>query len=205
MSKIISSSVSVATEYVVVRSNTSLLGSITPENITAFQRDIMLQTQGEAVELSDGLPLLISALTLATIYDIAKEAVLHLNNGALILLFDHQSVEQLRPEEVDESVWTEMLKVKNKSIAVQDISCPTREVMIDLSAIWDNTRAHDDIIARTKLFIKSLAKYLKPGLTIHLRGEVPCLPLLTAIYLMRPYGHTIDYTDAQSANVILFS
>lgn len=200
-----SSFVPVATEYVIVQPKIALLGSLDPQSIADFQRDIMLQAQGDAIELFDGMPSLLSALTFATVYDLAKEAVFRLANGQLVLLFDHQSTEPLRPEGVEESVWTEMLKVKNKSIAVQDVSGPTPEVTIDLSNIWSRTRENDNIIARTKLFIKSLAGYLQPGLTIHLRGEISSLPLLVAVYLVRPYGHTIDYTDAEGKGVTLFS
>jgi hypothetical protein len=206
MPQVASSSVSVpvATEYVIVEPKIALLGTLTPQNVADFQRDIMLQAQGDTIELSDGMPPLLSALTFATVYDIAMEAVFRLNNGTLVLLFDHQANEPLRPK-VDESVWTEMLKVKNKNMIVQDVSCPTPEVTLDLSAIWSRTREHDDIVARTKLFIKSFTGYLQPSLAIHLRGEIPCLPLFVAVYLIRPYGHTIDYIDAQGVNITLFS
>lgn len=197
-------SVPMATKYVIVQPKITLLRSLTQQNVTDFQHDVILQSQGDAVELFDGMSPLLSALTFAIVYEIAQEVVFRLNNGTLILLFDHQATESLRPE-VEESLWVEMLKVKNKSIAVRDVSWPTPEITIDLSTIWSHTREHNDLVARTKLFIKSLAGYLKPGLTIHLHGEIPCLPLLVAIYLVRPYGHNIDYTDLKGKSVTLFS
>jgi hypothetical protein len=205
MSQTTSSFVPMTTEYITVQPKIALLGSLTPQNIADFQRDVMLQAQGDSVELSEGMPPLLSALTFATVYDLVQEAVFRLANGQLVLLFDHQSTEPLRPAEVEKSVWIEILKIKNKSIAVQDVSGPAPEVTIDLSAIWNRTREHDDLIARTKLFIKSLAGYLQPGLTVHLIGEIPNLPFLAAVYLVRPYGHTIDFTDAKGETVTLFS
>lgn len=199
------SSVSVATEYVVVQPQTTLVGSVTPANIASLQREVALQAQGEAVELFDGMPPLTTALSFAAVYDIADETVFRLSNGQLVLLFDHQPKETLRPEEVDESIWAEILKVKNKGVTVQDISTPTSETVIDLAALWSRVREHDDIIARTKLFIKSLAGALEPAITVRLRGEIPNLPLLSAIYLTRPYGHTVLFEDAHTGSVTLFS
>lgn len=199
------SSPPVATEYVVVQPQTTLIGSITPTDIASLQREVTLQAQGEAVELFDGMPPLTTALSFAAVYDIADEAVFRLSNGQLVLLFDHQPKETLRPEEVDETIWAEILKVKNKGVTVQDISTPTPEVVIDLAALWSRVREHDDLIARTKLFIKLLAGALEPAITVRLQGVVPNLPLLSAIYLTRPYGHTVIFEDAHGGSVTLFS
>ncbi|PJA89711.1 MAG: hypothetical protein CO137_02770 [Candidatus Magasanikbacteria bacterium CG_4_9_14_3_um_filter_32_9] len=199
------SSPPIATEYIIVQPQTTLVGSITPANIELLQREIILQAQGEAVELSDGISPLTTALSFSAIYDIADETVFRLSNGQLVLLFDHQPKETLRPEEVEESIWTKILKIKSKSVVVQDISAPKPEIILDLVALWGRIREQDDIIARTKLFIKSFAKALEPAITIRLCGEIPNLPLLSAIYLARPYGHTIIFEDAHNESVTLFT
>ncbi|GEM_PF-2395688 len=195
----------VATEYVVVQPQTTVAESITPANIVSLQREVTLQAQGEAVELFDGMPPLTTALSFVAVYDIADETVFRLSNGQLVLLFDHQPKETLRPGEVDETIWAEILKAKSKSVAVQGISAPTSGIVIDIAALWSRVREHDDIIARTKLFIKSLAGVLKPAMTVRLRGEIPNLPLLSAIYLARPYGHTVIFEDTHGGCVTLFS
>lgn len=194
----------VATEYIVAQPQTKLVGSVTSANIASLQHEVTLQAQGEAVELFDGMPPLTIVLSFATVYDIADETVFRLSNGQLVLLFDHQPKETLRPEEVDETIWVEILKVKSKGVAVQDVSTPKPEAVIDLAALWSRVREHDDIIARTKLFIKSLAGVLEPAITVRLRGEIPNLPLLSAVYLTRPYGHTVIFEDARGGSVTLF-
>ena len=199
------SSPPVATEYVVVQPQTTLVGSVTPASIASLQREVTLQAQGEAVELFDGMPPITTALSFAATYDIADEAVFRISNGRLVLLFDHQPKETLRPKEVDETIWAEILKVKNKGVTVQDISTPITETVIDLATLWSRVREHDNIIVSTKLFIKSLAGALEPAITVRLRGEIPNLPLLSAIYLIRPYGHTVIFEDAHGASVTLFS
>ncbi|OGQ44847.1 MAG: hypothetical protein A3H42_01260 [Deltaproteobacteria bacterium RIFCSPLOWO2_02_FULL_46_8] len=199
-----SSSPLVAIEYVVVQPQTTLVGSVTPASIASLRREVTIQAQGEDVELFDGMSPLTAALSFAAVYDIADEAVLRIRNGPLVLLFDHQPKEILRPEEVDETIWAEMLKVKNKSVAVQDISAPAPETVIDLVALWSRAQEHDDIVARTRRFIKSLVRALEPAMTVRLRGEIPDLPLLSAIYLVRPYGHTVLFEDAHGGSVTLF-
>jgi hypothetical protein len=197
----------VATEYVVVRPQTTLAtaGSVTPANLAALQQEVALQAQGEAVELFDGMPSITTAFSFATIYDIADEVVFRLSNGQTVLLFDHQSKETLRPEVVNESIWSEILKVKNKSVSVQDVSMPTPELTIDLAGLWSRVKEHDDLVVRTKLFIKNFFNTLSPAMTVRLRGEIPNLALLAAIYITRPYGHTIIFEDAQGTSVVLFS
>lgn len=197
----------VAVEYVAVKPQTTLIstGSITPTNLVALQREIALQAQGEANLLFDGMPAMVTAFSFSTIYDIANEVVLLLKNGHAVLLFDHQSEEVLRPEEVDETIWTEILKVKNESVTVLDVPMPVPDLEIDLGYLWSLVNEHYDIITRTKLFIKTFFSALTPAMTIRLRGEIPNLPLLVALYITRPYGHTIIFEDVQGNSVILFS
>ncbi|MBU1131870.1 hypothetical protein KKC32_01270 [Patescibacteria group bacterium] len=194
-----------ATEYVLIQPQTNLAESSTPENIALLQREVILRAQGEAVELFDGLLPLSTILTFAAIYDIADEAVFRLLDGRLVLLFDHQPKGTMRSEEVDEIIWAEILKVKSKGVTVQDICGPKSEVIIDLASIWSRVRENDDIIARTKVFIKALFGFLEPAVIVRLRGEIPNLPLISAVYLVRPYGHRVIFDDARGNSVNIFS
>jgi hypothetical protein len=199
------SSIPAMTEYVLVQPKTLLVDSVTPAMIESLQREVILQAQGEAVELFADRSSLTVALAFATVYDIADEVILRLSSDQLVLLFDHQPKDTVRPNQVNEALWAEILKIKKKSIFVQDILAPKTEVTIDLSALWSQVRKHDDPIAHTKLFIKALTEVLEPAVTVRLLGEIPNLPLLSTIYLVRPYGHKIIFEDNQSLTVTLFS
>jgi len=72
------------------------------------------------------------------------------------------------------------------------------------SKLWRRAGEENGFIACVKFFIELLLKELRPCVALHLRGSVPSLPLLAAIYVARPYGQTIDYTDDAGRNVILF-
>lgn len=197
----------VATEYITVQPQTTFAasGSVTPANLAAFQSEVALQAQGEATLLLDGMSAMTTAFLFATVYDIADETVFRLSGGQMVLLFDHQSKKTLRPEAVDETIWTEILKEKKGSVLVQDISMPPPERTIDLAGLWSRVKEHDDLITRTKFFIRIFSNTLSPAMTVRLRGEIPNLPLLSAIYMARPYGHSILFEDAQGGSVVLFS
>jgi hypothetical protein len=194
--------VSEAIEYFPIEPKTELLGSLSPKDVANFTRDIILQAQGVAVQISEDTPPIPAALALAVAYDVATEAVLRRENGALILLFDHEAVKPLRPDQVDESIWQEIMKEKERVIASE---APARELTIDLLKLWRRASEENGFIACVKFFIKLLIKELQPCATLHLRGAVPCLLFLAAVYVARPYGKTIDYTDDAGRNVILFS
>jgi hypothetical protein len=202
MSEITPISVPGAIEYVPLEPKTELLGVLTPDDVANFKRDIILKAQGVAVQISEDTPPIPAALAFAAAYDVATEAVLRRENGALILLFDHEAVKPLRPDQVDESIWQEMVKEKEKVVALE---APARELAIDLIKLWRRAGEENGFIACVKFFIELLLKELQPCLALHLRGAVPSLPLLAAIYVARPYGKTIKYTDDAGRNVILFS
>jgi hypothetical protein len=194
-----------AVEYILLEPTVLLAQPMTPENLALFQRAIAFQAQGDYVELPAGWAGGQAAAALVAIYELAREAVVRLDDGRLVLLFDHEEQEKLRLEDVDETIWQEILKFKNKIDLVQDVAAPKPELALDLALLWNRTKEQTDLLARTKIFIKELATALAPAMTIILRGDIPNLPLLAAIYLARPSGHRIIFENADKTRVILFS
>lgn len=193
-----------ATEYIPIQVSLPL-DLKDPQSIESFGRAVTLQAQGDAVELFEGHNSSKSAIMFASVYNVATEAVLHLTDTRSVLLFDHSSGFSLRPEHIDETIWSEILKFKNKGFSVQDVAMPEPETLIDLNWIWSHVKENDDTILRTKAFIKSFAPVLNPSLNIVLQGEIPTLPFLVALYLLRPYGQAIQYKDNSGATIPLFS
>ncbi len=189
-------------EYIAIHPKTELLGSLTEKEIADFKRDVILQAQGDPVMLSDDTPAIVAALMFAAVYNVATEVVLCQSNKAMVLLFDHQAVKPLRPKNVNEKIWTQILLEKEKDISTNDAN---RESTIDLQKIWQRAAEENDLISCVNYFIKSLADHLQPCATLRLRGTIPCLPLMAAIYVTRPYGQNIIYTDADLRSVTLFS
>lgn len=194
----------VVTEYVAVRPKSILSELLTQANIELLLHEVILQAQGETIELFDCMSSFTAVLSFSAVYDIADETVFRLTDGRLVLLFDHKFRQTFRPKEVNEIIWNKILKAKSKCVFVQDVATPIPEVVIDLIAIWSNLCKHRDIIVRTKFFIKYIIEELKPAIAIRLIGEIPNLPLLFAVYLARPYGHTVIFEDVNGVEVVLF-
>jgi hypothetical protein len=176
-----------------------------PQSVAALRTQVTLQVQGDPAIFDAKIPAKEIALAFAAAYEVATQAILRLDDGRSMILFDHETRELMPDEPADDAVWTEILRLQNKITAAQDVAAPAPEADIDLSAIWSRVIESDDVVARTKLFLKSLAAILEPAMTIRLHGEVPALALLSAIYLSRPSGYTVEYQDAAGATITLFA
>ncbi|OIO52204.1 hypothetical protein COY93_02310 [Candidatus Uhrbacteria bacterium CG_4_10_14_0_8_um_filter_58_22] len=187
-----------------------------------FLYDLRLQVQGEAVEIPDGLPAAVAALTLAAAYELSAEVVFRPrdDDDFRVLIFDHQGMPQeqlFRPDEVNETLWSEIKQAIETVTPVSEYLTPSSDTEIDLSNVWsavpdsavdahaNNTDDSSLLADRTKQFARSLVGQLRHGLHLHLFGEIPTLPLLVAVYLSRPFGLTVDYTDKSGRKATLFS
>lgn len=193
----------VATEYVLV--SPPALDANDPRSVQDYRTQVTLQMQGDPAVFDAHTPEPALALAFAVAYDAATQVLLRLEDGRIALLFDHEARELLPPEGVDETVWSEILKLRGKVTTAQDVAAPTPEMSIDLAALWSRTREHDDLVARTRLFLKSLAQELAPSATLRLQGDIPALPLLSAVYLSRPTAYAVEYADVSGTVVTLFA
>ena len=167
--------------------------------IEDFKHSITLQTQGGPVLLSEETPLIESIISFATSYGISQEVVLRLKSGQNILLFKHSIGNLLRPFEADESIWNE---IGNKTIfEIKSISNET--ISLDLPLLWNQSKG-DELISKTKNFAKTISGFMTKAESIALVGEIPILPLLVAIYLVRPHGRVVDFIDSASNKINLF-
>ena len=176
-----------------------------PQSVRDFRTQVTLQAQGDPAIFDARTPQTALALAFAAAYEVATQALMRLEDGRLVLLFDHETRELMPSEEVDETVWAEILKLKNKIVTAQDVAMPIPELSIDLAAAWSRVKEGDDIVARTKLFLKALTPALSPCATLRLRGDIPALPLLAVLYLVRPSAYTVEYADVSGTVVTLFS
>lgn len=176
-----------------------------PQSVRDFRTQVTLQVQGDPAIFDARTPQTGLALAFAAAYEVATQALMRLEDGRLVLLFDHETRELMPSEEVDETIWVEILKLKNKIVTAQDVAMPTPELSIDLAAAWSRVKENDDIVARTRLFLKGLAPSLSPCATLRLRGEIPALPLLATLYFVRPNAYTVEYADVSGIVVTLFA
>jgi hypothetical protein len=188
----------IATEYV------SLAVTIPPldtEKLAEFKRSLILQCQGENVEVlacpSQAAPLLFTIL-----YEVAAEAVVCIGERK-VLLFDHHARPSIRPRKVETIVWKEMRSLRKQYLPVGSLAAPRREARLDLEKIWSKSTTEADLVLRTKSFLRESLDTLEPALTLTICGSIPLLPFLAAAYCLRPYGETIYYASAEGALTML--
>jgi len=61
------------------------------QSINDFRTQVVLQTQGDPAIFQTETPVLPLALAFAASYDVATQALLRLDDGRLVLLFDHET------------------------------------------------------------------------------------------------------------------
>lgn len=165
------------------------------EQLSDFKSQIILKTQGQAVELSENMPIDKLVLCFALSYEICSEAVLRLNNKELILIFSHHEKTFLRREKINQEILLEIEKAREKAEFVSDIAMPNPEFVVNLKKEWNKIKKQKDIILQTKEFIKIMPEILKPTLNLVFEGEIPVLPLLCLIYFSRSYSYNIYYKN----------
>jgi len=188
-------------EYTVVLPPSLILND--PESIADFCKKVSLQVQGDLAVLNSEIPVEALLVSFAVIYRTATQALLR-SADDLVLIFDHETRNLVSNEKVDDSVWLEISKLKDEIVVVGDIALPTFEHIVDLSVFWNETKESDNLIDRTKDFLKKLSENSTPAMTLKLQGSLPSLPLLSAIYLLRPSGHTIQYQNDSGEFLTLF-
>lgn len=189
-------------EYVVVVPPVLVLSD--PQSIMNFCRQVTLQVQGKPAIIDEQIANESLSLSLAVAYEVATRIVLRLEDGQMILIFDHETRNLVSEEKIDDSVWLEISKLKDDVVIVGDITLPPLEHVVDLAVVWNEIDESNNLIDRTKTFLRKIVENSEPAMTLKLRGEIPSLPLLAAVYLLRPFGHTIQYQNNVGEHATLF-
>ena len=158
-----------------------------------------LTYQGKRIEFIEGMNSLDLIKVFKTAYNLSPEAIFKQKDGTIFLIWDHSIETVLRPERVDESLWQE---IQEASLDFPFNKKRVTKTTIDIESIWKKNKLSKDSI---KLFIKALVKELKPSTVLILKGEIPNLPLLVAMYISRPYGKGIFFEDNYEERIRIFS
>jgi hypothetical protein len=147
--------------------------------IKALRENITLQTQGEAIEVSEEYPIPLLMIAFDVVHQTSPEMVLRLNSGKRILLFDHWGTPVLRNKDIY-SVKTVTEHKKSKKF--------TPELTIDLGTIWKKTDTKDDALRTIKDALQETEKLTKPAVVTTLVGKAPALLFLLVQHSL--YGKT---------------
>jgi hypothetical protein len=164
-----------------------------------FKKNIAGQVQGEIALFQESWPVEIAALAFVVAYELSDEALVRLASGRIVRLFKHSDESVAYPEKVDSSLSQELEQFITNSSFVSEPPSPQPILQIDLAALWKKTDP-GETVKRTPVFAELLSSAFKPAEAINLSGELPILPLLSAIILARPHGQNINYQPTPQAS-----
>ena len=148
-------------------------------HIKALRESIALQTEGEAVEVSEAYPTPLLMIAFDVAHQTSPEMILRLNSGERILLFDHRGVPALRDEDI---------YLINETAEHKESEQFIPELTINLEAVWKKTGAAEDNPAVIESASAEVEKLTRPAMTTTLVGEAPALLFLLAQHSL--YGKT---------------
>ena len=158
-----------------------------------LRETITLQTQGEAVEVSEKYPIPLLMIAFDVVHRVSPEMVLRLNSGKRILLFEHWGSAVLRDEDIEAIGKTSKEKKAKEFVP---------ELIIDIGAIWKKRRAKEEDLKAIENALGEIEKQIRPAMITTLIGKAPALLFLLVQHLL--YGKTgeIWYQENAASNPI---
>jgi len=150
---------------------------------------IVLEVQGEAVEVSEEYPIAILMAIFDVVHKVCPEMVLRLKSGKKILLFDHWGKPVLRNENI---------QILYKNTNHQELRGFSSELIVNLEAFWQKDNAREDDLKSIQKVFKAVEKFIKPSLVATLVGKAPALLFLLTQHLL--YGKTGEIWYQESTN-----
>ena len=174
------------------------------KSLANLKLSVCLKAQGQAIEISGNAQLADLLWIFASTFNVASEVVVRLKDDRLVMILNHHEQVFLKPEMVNELVWHEMEKIKEKVQFIQKMAMPPRESVIDLIKEWQVVKKDEDIISETVKFIQLIPNFLNPAMHIVIQGTIPVLPALCLVYLIRSYAYNVSYKDEKGNIIPLF-
>lgn len=166
---------------------------INEQSLKELRDNIVLQTQGESVEMSEEHPTPLLMVAFDVAHKISPEAVLRLKTGERVLLFDHQSAPVIRDADV---ILQFADPEKHRSKTNNEEFIP--ELTLNLEEFWNQDK-HDDYFSVLKSALKSTLNSVRPAMVATLVGKAPALLFLLVQHQLHGKTGEIWHQDSPSA------
>jgi hypothetical protein len=164
----------------------------------ALRKNIVLETQGEPVEISEEYSTPILMIVFDVVHKTSPELVLRLKTGKRVLIFDHWGAPILRDEDIYEEFGTmtrHAQKDKTKTFFP--------ELILNLENIWKETEAGgDDDLSAIKKALEKIENQIKPAMVTTLVGKAPALLFLLTQHLLHGKTGEIWYQESLSSKPV---
>src|SRR3989337_3984578 len=169
------------------------------ENSSGFVKklkaDVSFQAQGDAVELDEGSDIEILMVALDVVRKVSPEAVLVLHSGEKILLFDHQTKDVLRREDINTDYVSKEVIKKGTS---------KRILRIYIESAWNEVSKNGGGY-NLRSSLERIRKKITNTQVTTLVGKQPKALLLLTQHLVYPFSKEIRYQeDGESQPLIIY-
>ena len=141
---------------------------------------ILLEIQGEPVEISEEYPAPILMGAFDVIHKVSPELVLRLKSGKRILIFDHWSKPVIR----DESI----IIIDEGEYKLSEEFIP--ELTIEIEHVWGKFKAKDNDFSAIKKAFEEVKNLIRPSIISTIIGSAPSVLILLTQHLL--YGKTAE-------------
>jgi hypothetical protein len=164
------------------------------EFLDNFKKDITLQLQGEAIEISEENNLIALMMALDAAYKFSPETVLKLETGEKILIFNHQASLILRTDDIIVSFIDEKIDKEKLSGYVESLE-------INIEEIWQKTK-DENYLSRVKKCLDKIKKEIRPTFVITLTGKKPAIIFLLVQYMLYGIAGEIWHQEDKKSKAI---
>lgn len=164
-------------------------------DLEELRKNITLQVQGEAVEVSENYPIPILMILFDIAYRFCREMVLKLNSGQRIMIFDHQVVPVLRDNDIEDGVSADLGANESNQKDYTD------KILIDLEEIWKKYGIGDNFKSIINA-VSEVKKYFAPSQLTILSGNAPALLFLLIQRELRGKTAEIWYRTNESDEAV---
>ncbi len=156
----------------------SLESSLNKEALKKIQEEILLQSQGEAVEFDENGNIAALMAAFDTVHSVSPEAVLKTEGHGRFLIFEHREKPVLRSNDILADFSNEKIKAKTEKIE--------KIIEINIEEIWNGESGEKDYFRRIKKSLNKIKKEIVSAEAVVFIGSEPAILFLIAEHLL--YG-----------------
>jgi hypothetical protein len=185
-------------EFVEYKSpKTRLLERFSDDSRNNFEKEILLECQGESVCLSGDMPMMEAAIAFSLLRDVSPEILVEEQKNHFAI-YEHPRLKRRRPFE------TEAFAYPKRLASGTDVPRTLEEMSIDLNLVWEKSlgNTHCD---RVESALQLLADHVKPVRSVRLVVSRP-IPISFALAVQYSLLDSCDHltVDAMKTRVMIF-
>ncbi len=168
-----------------------------------FNSQICLQLQGEAAEIDESYPLPLLMKATHLIHQISPELILRLINGKRVLIYEHQVVPVIRPQDIDLRFirWQrkkDMLRTKPR----------LNQLVINLEESWrqkkQTTSEQEDALEVIDQTLGAIINFVQPNNQTILVGQRPTLLFLLMQHFLYGLSNEVWLQQNNGQQILIY-